>query len=238
MISPKVQNRMPHPRPERNGSHPPVGAAPVRDGGAAVLSHEEFADRFQGALPVLWTIAAGVLGDRSQVEDTLQEACVIALQKLDRFRPGTSFGAWMGAVVRNVARNTARKGRRQATAPVAPEALGEMLDDQTRGRGLTGGDPEAASDRGPIDERGRLRGDVGAFDDALTAGLAALRPIPRAALLLRALSGLEYKEIGAVLGIPEGTAMSHVHRSRQALRRRLEGLAPQDGPHPAAREVR
>ena len=30
-----------------------------------------------------------------------------------------------------------------------------------------------------------------------------------------------YREIGAVLGIPEGTAMSHVYRTRQLLRKRL-----------------
>jgi RNA polymerase sigma-70 factor (ECF subfamily) len=45
--------------------------------------------------------------------------------------------------------------------------------------------------------------------------------VARACLLLRTLEGLEYAEISRLLEIPEGTAMSHVHRTRRYLRDRL-----------------
>ena len=51
--------------------------------------------------------------------------------------------------------------------------------------------------------------------------LASLTEVARASLLLRTLEGLDYDEIGRVLGVPAGTAMSHVHRSRMRLRERL-----------------
>jgi len=190
------------------------------------LARDEFARRFQETRRVLWTIAAGVLGEPSRAEDVLQEACVIALHKLEQFEPGTSFAAWMGAFVRNVARNEARKGARRATQPVAPHELAELVpgpgSPELAGRNGSPDAPRpAGGGDGPVDERGDLVPGHGAFDDDLERALAELRPIQRAALLLRTLRGLDYAEISAVLSIPQGTAMSHVHRARQALRRRL-----------------
>ena len=59
------------------------------------------------------------------------------------------------------------------------------------------------------------------LDDALTRALAALSETARAALLLRTVLELDYDSIARLLDVPPGTAMSHVHRSREALRRAL-----------------
>lgn len=200
------------PAPQHRPGPPPRGG----------LDQEAFARRLDAAAPVLWTIAAAVLGDRGRAEDVVQEAAVIALAKLDRFDPATSFAAWMGAIVRNLARNEARKRRRQATGPLPPEPLAGRWDARAEARA--------------VDARGELGADCGAFDDAVVAALRTLRPVARAALLLRTVQGLDYEEIAAVLAIPPGTAMSHVHRAREALRRRLAGGAERALPLPAAQQ--
>jgi DNA-directed RNA polymerase specialized sigma24 family protein len=51
-------------------------------------------------------------------------------------------------------------------------------------------------------------------------------------LLLRTVEKLSYAEIAALMDMPEGTAMSHVHRSKMALRERLS--RPSSPPGPAA----
>ena len=63
---------------------------------------------------------------------------------------------------------------------------------------------------------------------ALEAALDALRPDQRAAIVLRYESGLSFDEIGTILGVPEVTARSHVHRARKELARLLtaSGWAP------------
>jgi len=180
------------------------------------LTAERFAVLFQGAARVLWTIAAGVLGDPTEAEDVLQEACVMALAKLERFQPGTSFTAWMGSFVRNVARNHARKRSRRSTEPVEPGLAGELV-------GAGGSGPEELAFGLPIEPDGTLRPDQTAFDDRVLAALGELAGEARATLLLRTVLGLSYREIAEALSIPEGTAMSHVHRSRQLLRERLGG---------------
>ena len=78
----------------------------------------------------------------------------------------------------------------------------------------------------PVNEAGELLQDQEAFDDQVLHGLRGLGPDQRAALLLRTVLGLGYREIAGALEIPEGTAMSHVHRAREALRRRLESVGP------------
>jgi RNA polymerase sigma factor (sigma-70 family) len=63
---------------------------------------------------------------------------------------------------------------------------------------------------------------------ALEMALAGLRPDQRAAIVLRYEHGLSFGDIGAVLGVPEATARSHVHRARKELALRLteSGWAP------------
>ena len=48
-------------------------------------------------------------------------------------------------------------------------------------------------------------------------GLNGLHETQRTCLLLRTVLDLPYREIGKMLDIPNGTAMSHVHRARQQL---------------------
>ncbi len=180
------------PNPEAGGAGPPES----RTGGR--LTREQFARLYEANWRSLWCVAAAVLSDRSQAEDAVQEAAVIAMQKLHEFEPTTSFLAWMSRIVRYVSLN---EGRRRARRRAAPLNLA---------------DPEGATPPPPRDE----------FDAALERAVGDLDETARACLLLRIVAGLSYKHIAATLAIPEGTAMSHVHRSRQALRARLS--APQN----------
>jgi len=143
----------------------------------------------------------------------------MALGKLEQFELGTSFAGWMGRFVRNVALNHARKVQRRSTRPVAPEDVEELAADAPGGGARILAGP--GSDRAPIDDRGVLSDDQAWFDDRVLAGLRELRPDQRATLLLRTILDLSFREISEVLGIPEGTAMSHVHRARLQLRARL-----------------
>ncbi|MCA9298545.1 MAG: RNA polymerase sigma factor [Phycisphaerales bacterium] len=168
------------------------------------LTPDEFAHRFRGAMPRLWCIAVGVLGRRDGAEDVVQEAALIGLRKRSEFSPGTSFEAWMGQIVRFTALNTARRRKAERLERVPEQAAQER----------------AAH---PVTPDGLLRDDQRDFDDDVTHALGTLDPTARASLLLRTVLDLSYREIAEVLEIPEGTAMSHVHRSRKAMRLALGG---------------
>lgn len=174
------------------------------------LTADEFCARFQDGARVLWTLAAGLLGDPTEAEDVCQEAFLAAYAKRGQFEPGTNFQAWMGRFIRNVVANELRKRARRRTACADPLVLDQVA--QAEGSAASGGPPP----------REELLLDEEAFDERLLSGLRELGEVPRTCLLLRSLRELTYAEIAGLLGIPEGTAMSHVHRARSALRSKLD----------------
>jgi RNA polymerase sigma-70 factor (ECF subfamily) len=181
------------------------------------LDADGFAAAFAAAAPALWTAAAGVLGDRSEAEDVLQEAALIGLRRLDQFQPGTDFRAWCGRIVRYTALNRRRQQRRARTERVDPALLAEMI---------VAREPGSVP---PVDVQGALLAHA-AFDAALQRALDRLRPTARACLLLKVVMEFDYEAIAQTLGIPAGTAMSHVHRARATLRRALSGPSAGETP--------
>jgi len=179
------------------------------------LSPEAFADAFTSCSRLLWCIAAGILGSRDAVEDVLQDGAIVALEKLEQFDPETSFTAWMGRIVRYVALNHARKRQRARTATGDVAALD-----------LVPAAPADSPTGPPTDSRGAIGADRGQFDDEVIAALGGLEETARACVLLRTVLDLPYREIALALDIPEGTAMSHVHRARRSLREHLGARAP------------
>lgn len=190
------------------GAAPSASASgPAHAAPASPLQREAFGERFLAARRKLWWVAVSVLGRREQVDDVLQEAALVALRKLDEFDPATSFEAWMAQIVRFIALNDARKRVRRSTQQSGP------------------GDEPVTNDRhaqSPVRADGSVVPDQQAFDDSMLNALQSIPETARACLLLRAVEGLSYKEISDLLGVPEGTAMSHVHRARAAMRRSLE----------------
>ncbi len=176
---------------------------------------QEFAAHYQQAYQRLTLVAAGVTGERSSAEDIVQEAAMIAFKKIHQFERGTNFSAWMAEIVRRCALNYRRKASHRRTFAADPAVLGQI----NQADAALGGPWPIARDSGEI------VADQASFDDELTAALAQLSPEARACLLLRIVEKLSYAEITALLHIPEGTAMSHVHRSKAALRQRLSGDA-------------
>ena len=72
-----------------------------------------------------------------------------------------------------------------------------------------------------VSSRGMVVPGQESFDDDVLKALDALEETARACLLLRTVMDMPYKEVSLALDIPEGTAMSHVHRARKTMRDRL-----------------
>jgi RNA polymerase sigma-70 factor (ECF subfamily) len=176
------------------------------------LTPQQFAQRYEESRRTLWYIAAAILGDRTLAHDVVQEAAAIAMGKLKDFDSSTNFTAWMGQIVRFVALNEARGRQRRRTTLASPETLAS---------GAVHGNPRPSTSGSLTTGLADFEG----FDDHVKAGLMALDDTARTCLILRVVHGMAYSEISKALSIPEGTAMSHVHRSRLVLRDRLSAHA-------------
>ncbi|MDP1661289.1 MAG: RNA polymerase sigma factor [Phycisphaerales bacterium] len=193
----------------------PLSAAP------ATASADPFAAMFALARPKMFLVALAIVADRTEAEDVLQDATITGLSKFraGEFREGSNFDAWMAQITRFTALN-ARRARH-----AAPSSLGDATER------LGGAAPSSGRSGGrvpPVDVDG---------DDAvaLRRALDGLSETARLCLLLRIVGGLAYSAIATITQLPEGTAMSHVHRAQRAVRQELTALA--DGAHdPSSRQ--
>jgi RNA polymerase sigma-70 factor (ECF subfamily) len=143
-----------------------------------------------------YAVARSIVLSHDDAEDAVQEGFLHAFRALDRFRPEQAFGAWLHRIVANAALDVARR-RKVRDADELPESL-------------------ASPHRDPA-EADELR-------DRLTAALATLGERQRAVIVLHDVEGYKHAEIGALLGIPEGTARSDLHHARTHLRKLLGNL--------------
>ncbi len=81
-----------------------AAVARVRQG-----DREAYRDVIEVCEARLRLVVAGVLPDPSQVEDVVQQAFVLAYTKLDQYRSGTGFMAWVATIARYEALNERRR---------------------------------------------------------------------------------------------------------------------------------
>ncbi|MEM7196538.1 MAG: sigma-70 family RNA polymerase sigma factor [Pseudomonadota bacterium] len=168
----------------------------------------------------LTSIAAGILGRKEDAEDMVQQAVSIAVEKQTRFESAGHFIGWLCSTVRNCSLNHRRKFTGRRTTPADPAVLSTVTEDPSRQTRV-----ERVSRA-----TGELFDDQQAFDDRMMQALQTLAPEMRSCLLLRIVENLSYAEIAGMMAMPEGTAMSHVHRARKKLREVLGSPhAPEGG---------
>jgi RNA polymerase sigma-70 factor (ECF subfamily) len=179
--------------------------------GELVLRHQDRA----------FNLAFRLTGSPEDAADAVQEAFLKAYRGIPSFRRQSSFYTWLFRILVNEVRSRRRSG----AARVSSFSL-----DAAEGRSAERGDPAA----GPAG----LRAD--GPDPSEQASLAERRQIveealqslefdQRAIIALRDIEGRDYAEIAEVLGCPQGTVKSRLHRARMALK---DALAPKLGPTP------
>ncbi len=142
--------------------------------------------------------ALRLTGNRHDAEEVTQEAFLRAYRALGRYPAQQTrelrLRAWMWTIALNLCRNHARtRSRRPAVMPL-------VSDDEHIA-------PESTED----DALDRV-------DDAWRVRLDALPEPVRAAVVLRHVVGLSYREIADAVGRPEGTVKSDVSRGIARLR--------------------
>jgi len=149
----------------------------------------------------LYSLALGLLRDRQDAEDAVQEAFLRAYRGLQGFRGGSKLGSWLYRITVNVCLESRRRRR-----PLA-------------------GDPPVADDPRLVEERPEAdpqrRAASAGLRRAIDAAILRLSPLERAAFALRHDGGLPLAEIARVLGRAEGTVKAVLFRALRKLQREL-----------------
>ena len=166
--------------------------------GGSQPAFEQIVRRYQR--PVL-SLLVRLTGDAALAEDLAQETFIKTFRNLAAFDVTRRLSAWILRIAHNTGIDAMRRRRVSLVS----------IDSNATDRPDL--EPAAQTTPDPV-ERVALR-------RALEAAMARLRPDQREAVCLRYEEGLPFDVIGQILGIPEATARSHVHRARKELARLL-----------------
>jgi RNA polymerase sigma-70 factor (ECF subfamily) len=156
---------------------------------------------------MLLNVAFRITGIYEDACDIVQDAFIAAWKKIGDFRGEACLSTWLTAIVVNLSRNRLQqlqaKSRVEAYSLNAPLAVGDcdLVPDPP-------GDAPSVLERM---EEAELR-------RALQGCIAALTGEFREVLVLRDMQELSYQEVGAALGLREGTVKSRLFRGREAVR--------------------
>ena len=137
------------------------------------------------------------LGQRSDVEEVVQDTFVRAFGSIDSFRADSSLRTWLFTIERRLILDRRRAERRrrddagvdEADAATEFDALDEIVAEEAEARV-----------RNAVERLSRLQREV---------------------FLLRVNEGLSYKEIAEVVGSTEGAARVHYHNAMRAVKESL-----------------
>jgi len=180
----------------------PAPGAPAGEAVAALF------DRYGGSL---YGLALRLCGDAAEADDLVQEVFLHAYRGWPGFRGQASARTWLHTIAVRACR---RLRRRRAGAPAEGLPLGALLPfegDSLPAAGGEGGLEAAVGD----EARRRLEG-----------AIADLPEDFRLPVVLKEIAGLPVAEVAAVLGLPEGTVRSRLHRARLRLRAAVDAALP------------
>ena len=145
----------------------------------------------------LFAIAYGILQNREESEDVVQDTLVKAWKTRWRVRDPEKFPAWLGTIARHRARDVARR-RRSVPFPTEAE---EPID--------PGFEVAARTDR------------ENEMNEQVRAALSTLPELHRAALTLRYFEAMDYAAIERILGLSNGALRGILGRAMETMRKRL-----------------
>ncbi len=151
-------------------------------------------EKYQG---IVYSVVMGIVGNRIEVEDIVQEVFIKIYTGLSTFRGESKLSTWIYRIARNESLNAAAKlkGSHLSIDEVEPIAS-------------SGDNPEEAL--GISRSRERTRKLISRLDEHY-----------RVVIELRYMGEKSYAEIAEIMNIPVGTVKTYLHRAKTSLKKML-----------------
>jgi RNA polymerase sigma-70 factor, ECF subfamily len=136
-------------------------------------------------------------GERSEIEELVQDTFVRAFASMDSFRGDSSLRTWLFTIERRLMLDRRRTEQRQrAMVPVEP---GDAVTEYDALDALVAAEAESKVRR----------------------AVDALSPMQREVFTLRVEQGMSYRDIAEIVGTTEGAARVHYHNAMRAVKESL-----------------
>jgi RNA polymerase sigma-70 factor (ECF subfamily) len=185
-------------------------------------AQEEFEALFRPILSMAYGTAVRLTRDRTEAEDLVQDAALLAFRAFHSFQPGTNFKAWFFRILTNAFYSRHRKTRHERGNVSTEDLPALYLYARTAEIGLHSQEPDPAA--AMMDK----------FDtEHVAEALDALPEEYRVVATLYFIDDLSYQQIAESVGCPVGTVRSRLHRGRRMLQKALWRIAEERGIVPA-----
>lgn len=152
-----------------------------------------------------------MLGDRAAAEDAMQEVFLRIVRSAKEWESQAKFTTWLYTIARNHCIDALRKAGYRKTASL-DQTLREG-EEQGATLGERVSDEESVTpDRGAESARMRAK---------LAAAIASLSDEQREVFVMREYSGMPFKDIAGIVGVPENTVKSRMRYALEHLRAHL-----------------
>ena len=162
----------------------------------------------------VFNIAYRMLGNFEEAKDLAQEVFISVFESIKDLKEEIKFDAWLTQITLNHCRNRWKYLKRRQY--FNSDSLDDPIETEN------GNMPRAIVD--PSDNPETLY-EKKMIQQFIQRGLLKLKGDQRELLVLRDLQGFSYEEMGELLGLPEGTIKSKLHRARMDLKEVLERSA-------------
>jgi RNA polymerase sigma-70 factor, ECF subfamily len=162
----------------------------------------------------VFNIAYRMLGNLEEAKDLAQEVFISVFDSIKDLREEVRFDAWLTQITLNHCRNRWKylKRRQYFNSDSLDDPVETEDGDVPRDIYDPSDNPETLYEKKMIQQ-------------LIQRGLQKLKEDQRELLVLRDLQGFSYEEMGELLGLPEGTIKSKLHRARMDLKQVLERAA-------------
>jgi RNA polymerase sigma-70 factor (ECF subfamily) len=150
----------------------------------------------------VYRIAYGVVRQREEALDVVQEVFIKLFRSIKNFRGRSHFYTYLYRMTMNTAIDHIRKMKRQPPLNREEDAEIQLSDD-----------PERRPDRILAHKE---------FEERVRSAMGKLPADQKAALIFREVEGLSYKEMAEAMGCSIGTVMSRLHYGREKLQELLK----------------
>jgi RNA polymerase sigma-70 factor (ECF subfamily) len=190
-----------------------------------MTSFDELYDMYHAHI---YRFACALAGDARDAEDLFQETWLRAVKALPAGREteGSDPKAWLFTIAANAHKDSLRKKRVRRL----------FLVERTKSMAATAADADPGWD---VPGRSRREGDTQSdIRICLRRAVSRLPGRERRVFVLKDIEGFKHKEIGLMLGIPEATVRTLLHRAVRRLRKEMAEFRPTANGNPVFEEGR
>lgn len=163
----------------------------------------------------VYNLSFRLTGQEHRAWDLAQEGFMRAYAAITKFKGESGFYTWIYRIVLNLHMNWETK----LSGKMEKQSLSlDYTKKGEEGAGLHESIPNGMG-KEPSDEMMRKE-----RERAVQEAIATLPADQRQAVLLRDMEGMSYEQIADLLAVPVGTVRSRLHRAREGLKQRLQGV--------------